>query len=224
MILASFKDRIVAHKRGLSNRIMRLPREMYHIRKSRMNKNNSPTIICNNCVGGVILHDLGLKFNTPTINTLFLSFDDFLYFVEHLKEFSELDVYELKQTEYPFPVGVQEYKGRKIRVGFVHYASFDEGKAAWIKRMKRINLDNTFVVYENRMISDEELSMFSSIKYPKLVLSLSDKSKEQKYAFYKGHQLYENWFPGKVLEYKNFLGVKRYLDDFDYIGFLNNGV
>lgn len=164
MILASFKERIVAHKRGLSNRIMRLPREMYHIRKSRMNKNNSPTIICNNCVGGVILHDLGLKFNTPTINTLFLSFDDFLYFVEHLKEFSELDVYELKQTEYPFPVGMQEYKGRKIRVGFVHYASFDEGKAAWIKRMKRINLDNTFVVYENRMISDEELSMFSCYK------------------------------------------------------------
>ena len=176
-------------------------------------------------LGGVILHDLGLKFNTPTINTLFLSFDDFLYFVEHLKEFSELDVYELKQTEYPFPVGMQEYKGRKIRVGFVvHYASFDEGQAAWIKRMKRINLDNTFVVYENRMISDEELSMFSSIKYPKLVLSLTDKSKEQKYTFYKGHQLYENWFPGKVLEYKNFLGVKRYLDDFDYIGFLNNGV
>lgn len=131
MILASFKERIVAHKRGLSNRIMRLPRKMYHIRKSRMNKNDSPTIICNNCVGGVILHDLGLKFNTPTINTLFFCFDDFLYFVEHLKEFSELDVYELKQTEHPFPVGVQEYKGRKIRVGFVHYASFDEGKAAW---------------------------------------------------------------------------------------------
>ncbi|WP_281641805.1 DUF1919 domain-containing protein [Hoylesella loescheii] len=189
-----------------------------------MNKNNSPTIICNNCVGGVILHDLGLKFNTPTINTLFLSFDDFLYFVEHLKEFTNLDVYELKQTEHPFPIGVQEYKGRKIRVGFVHYASFDEGKAAWIKRMKRVNLDNTFVIYESRTISDEELDAFSSIKYPKLILSLTDKSKEQKYAFYKGHQLYENWFPGKVLEYKNFLGVKRYLDDFDYIDFLNNGV
>lgn len=224
MSLASLKARIVAHKRGLSNRIMRLPREMYHIRKSRMNKNNSPTIICNNCVGGVILHDLGLKFNTPTINTLFLSFDDFLYFVEHLKEFSELDVYELKQTEYPFPVGIQEHEGRVVRVGFVHYASFDEGKAAWIKRMKRVNLDNTFVVYESQMISDEELDAFSSIKYPKMVLSLTDKSRERKYSYYKGHQLYKNWFPGKILVYKGFFRTKRYLDDFDYISFLNNGI
>ena len=224
MILASLKARIVAHKRGLSNRIMRLPREKYHIRKSRMNKNNSPTIICNNCVGGVILHDLGLKFNTPTINTLFLSFDDFLYFVEHLKEFSELDVYELKQTEYPFPVGIQEHEGRVVRVGFVHYASFDEGKAAWIKRMKRVNLDNTFVVYESQMISDEELDAFSSIKYPKMVLSLTDKSRERKYSYYKGHQLYKNWFPGKILVYKGFFRTKRYLDDFDYISFLNNGI
>ncbi|WP_256374685.1 DUF1919 domain-containing protein [Prevotella sp. HMSC073D09] len=203
---------------------MRLPREMYHIRKSRMNKNNSPTIICNNCVGGVILHDLGLRFNTPTINTLFLSFDDFLYFVEHLKEFSELDVYELKQTEYPFPVGIQEHEGRVVRVGFVHYASFDEGKAAWIKRMKRVNLDNTFVVYESQMISDEELDAFSSIKYPKMVLSLTDKSRERKYSYYKGHQLYKNWFPGKILVYKGFFRTKRYLDDFDYISFLNNGI
>ena len=90
--------------------------------------------------------------------------------------------------------------------------------------MKRVNLDNTFVIYESRTISDEELDAFSSIKYPKLILSLTDKSKERKSAFYKGHQLYENRFPGKVLEYKGFFSLKRYLDDFDYISFLNNGV
>lgn len=92
------------------------------------------------------------------------------------------------------------------------------------KRMKRVNLDNTFVVYESQKISNEELDAFSSIKYPKLILSLTNKSKEQKYAFYQGHQLYENWFPGKVLEYNGFFSLKRYLDDFDYISFLNNGV
>lgn len=218
------KGHLNGHKRGLSDRLMRFPRKMYHIRKSRINRNDNPTIICNNCVGGVILHDLGLRFNTPTINTLFLCFEDFLYFVEHLEEFSKLDVHELKQTENVFPVGIQEYNGRIIKIGFVHYASFDEGRAVWMKRMKRINLDNTFIIYENRTIKDKELRAFSSIRYPKLVFSLTDKSREQEYLFYKGHSLYRDWFPGKILEYKGFFSVKRYLDDFDYISFLNHEI
>lgn len=36
--------------------------------------------------------------------------------------------------------------------------------------------------------------------------------------------LYENWFPGKILEYKNIFGLKRFLDDFDYISLINDGV
>ena len=216
------RDHLVVRERGLLDRLMRPFRKIYHKCKSRRNKNLTPTIICNNCVAGVVLYDLGLKFNTPTINTLFFSFDDFLYFVNHLKAFSELDVFELKQTECSYPIGIQEYNGRTIKIGFVHYASFEEGRAAWMKRMVRINTANLFVIYENRIVSDKELEHFSNVKYPKLVISITDKSKEQEYPFYKGHQLYVNWFPGKILEYKRCFGVKRYLDDFDYISFLNN--
>ncbi|WP_249109981.1 DUF1919 domain-containing protein [Prevotella sp. oral taxon 475] len=201
------KGHLNGHKRGLSDRLMRFPRKMYHIRKSRINRNDNPTIICNNCVGGVILHDLGLRFNTPTINTLFLCFEDFLYFVEHLEEFSKLDVHELKQTENVFPVGIQEYNGRIIKIGFVHYASFDEGRAVWMKRMKRANLNNTFIVYESRTIKDKELKAFSSIKYPKLVFSLTDKSREQEYLFIKGIHYIEIGFQVKYLSIKDFLAL-----------------
>lgn len=34
-------------------------------------KNRDITIISANCVGGVIYHDLGLAFNSPTINLFF---------------------------------------------------------------------------------------------------------------------------------------------------------
>ncbi len=42
--------------------------------------------------------------------------------------------------------------------------------------------------------------------------------------FYRGSNLYENWFPGKILEYKSIVGLKRFLDDFDYISIINDGV
>ena len=40
-------------------------------------KNRDITIISANCVGGVIYHDLGLAFNSPTIN-LFFSASDYV--------------------------------------------------------------------------------------------------------------------------------------------------
>ena len=30
------------------------------------------SILCNNCTGGFILHDLGLRFDSPTINMFFM--------------------------------------------------------------------------------------------------------------------------------------------------------
>ena len=42
-------------------------------------KNKDFTIISHNCVGGVIYHDLGLKFNTPTINLFFMAKDFIKY-------------------------------------------------------------------------------------------------------------------------------------------------
>ena len=61
-------------------------RKFYHVLKRTRLKNSCPTIISRNCVGGIIYHDLGLKFNSPTIN-LSMSNDDYIKFVEHLDSF-----------------------------------------------------------------------------------------------------------------------------------------
>ena len=44
-------------------------------------KNKTPNIIANNCNGTFIYKDLGLKFNSTTIN-LFFSTKDYMEFVE----------------------------------------------------------------------------------------------------------------------------------------------
>ena len=45
--------------------------------RERYNSDNMPSIICSNCIGGEIYHDLGMKFYSPTIN-LWMSESDFL--------------------------------------------------------------------------------------------------------------------------------------------------
>lgn len=54
-------------------------------------ENKKPSIIASNCNGGVIYHDLGLKFYSPTIN-LFLYPKDYLKFISNLKYYLSLEL------------------------------------------------------------------------------------------------------------------------------------
>lgn len=53
----------------------------YHMRNALKNRDFS--IICSNCVGGVIYHELNLPFLSPTIN-LFIKPSDYIKFVSNL--------------------------------------------------------------------------------------------------------------------------------------------
>ena len=51
-------------------------------KKRKALTNKDFTIICNNCNGGTLTHDLGMRFNSPTVNLFFSSYD-FFDFVEN---------------------------------------------------------------------------------------------------------------------------------------------
>ena len=53
-----------------------LTKRRNRIRREKL-KNNDFTIISSECAGGVIYHDLGLRFDSPTINLWFKP-DDYL--------------------------------------------------------------------------------------------------------------------------------------------------
>lgn len=48
--------------------------------------NQTPCIIASNCNGGIIYHDLGLKFLSPTINLFFYP-QDYLKFIMNLDHY-----------------------------------------------------------------------------------------------------------------------------------------
>jgi hypothetical protein len=209
------------HLKGLTSRLMTHPRRWYHKKKAKNCKKEKCSIICNNCTGGVILHDLGLRFDTPTINTLFYNADDFLFFVSNIKAFSKSDMYQIPDTNYSYPIGAIKLRERIIKIGLVHYSTFDEGKRKWEERFKRIDYNNLFIIWEGKDITREQLESFKGIQYPKQVYSLDCEDFSKLYPFYVGHIMYRSWFPGKIIEYKHLLSLKRYLDDFNYIKFLN---
>lgn len=82
--------------------IIKNKNEERHIIKLRSRiKNTAPTIISNNCIAGIIYHNLGLKFFSPTIN-LYISGWDYILFVENLEDYLKCELIEKKIVEKIF--------------------------------------------------------------------------------------------------------------------------
>ena len=182
--------------------------------KRRRLKNLYPTIIASNCNGGIILHDLGLKFNTPTINLYFFP-GDFIRFV------SNLDLYltkELEETnsEFDYPVGMLG----DVKVFFMHYSSFKKAKQKWEERAKRINKDNLFIMMTDKNgCTLEQMKEFDKLPYRKVIFTHLPQKDIKSSVYIKGFEN-ENEV-GVLSDWKPGFWKRRWVDDFDYVSFLN---
>lgn len=201
-----------------------LRRELYcrNIRKIYLRKANScsvPTIITNNCVGGIIYHNLGMKFMSPTIN-LFIRKPEFIRYVTYLEAYSKTELTEISESGYNYPVGVLENVHGQVKIHFQHYDSFKEAKKKWIERTKRVDYQNLFVIMDaTANVTQSDIIGFDKIPYKKIML-VCDNVKLDKYTY--NIKIINNE-TGKILEYKSKYGIGRYLDQFDYASFLSNG-
>lgn len=107
--------------------------------------NHAPTIISSNCVGGIMYHWLGLKFNSPFIN-LYFSNDDFIKLLENWDDFMSTEIVEDKKSDKKYPVGVGY---SDIHIHFMHYKSFEEAIEKWNIRKERIDMDNAVIMLSN---------------------------------------------------------------------------
>lgn len=85
-------------KKGPIERFHLLLRRPINRRDQERLVNKTPSIIANNCTGGVISHDLGLRFYSSTINLYFM-FPDYLRFLERLPHYLALDPSSMRQIE-----------------------------------------------------------------------------------------------------------------------------
>lgn len=133
-----------------------------HKKYSAFSEKADCTIICNNCFGGMLYHDLGVKFFSPTIN-LFFEMDDYLEFVENLDYFLNCRLSDGGEYAGGGVIGILD---NKIKIIGIHYKSFDELQDKWTERCKRVNRDNLFLIGIYRDgCNDEHVKRFCRLPY-----------------------------------------------------------
>ena len=178
-------------------------------------KNKTPSILSSNCNAGVILHDLKLPFNTPTIN-MFFTAGDYLRFINDLDRYLNFEVVEM-HADRGYPVGRLD----DILLYFMHYESFQDAKKKWEERKKRINRDNLFFMMTDKDgCTYEDIASFDQLPYKNKVIFTHKPYKEFKSAYYI-HGFEDNNEVGILSDWKSGILKRRYLDDFDYVSFLN---
>lgn len=177
-------------------------------------QNKKVSVISQNCVGGVVCHDCGLRFNSPTIN-LWIPAEEFVEFVKDLKKYLESPLVDISMNSL-YPIGLL---GGKIHIHFLHYESFENAKKKWIERAQRVNFENLRIVMtENDGCSYSTLQRFDLLPYKKIVLTYKKyfdiRSSIYIPGFERDHRV------SCPLEWIGFFG-KKYIDFVDWTHFLN---
>lgn len=194
---------------------------MNRIRKN--NKNKNFTLITNNCIGGVIYHNLGMEFTSPTIN-LFIRTDEYVNFCRNLSVYTHCEMIEDTESDMAYPVGIlipENGEYPPVHVHFQHYPDFKTAKEKWITRCQRIHYENIYFLMEYYgSIYDSKYAVeFDNLPLKTMVL-LHNPMNQIKDAFVL--HCYKDDKPlARVIEKRGISG-KRYLDEFDYVKFLNS--
>ena len=183
--------------------------------KKRLSNRNF-TILCNNCVGGVILHELGERFNSPTVN-LFFSAEDYLKFLKKLDYYLEQPLVEI-ESDKDYPVA----KLDDITIYFMHYLSFDEAKTTWKKRVARINRNNLYVIFvQQNGCTEQILREFDDLPYKHKLALTAKPMPEIQCSYCISNTMQRNGDVIDLCKYEGKLTGKRWIDEYDYVGFLN---
>ena len=189
-------------------------------RENRKNlRSKEISLICSNCNGGILLHDLGLRFCSPTVN-LWIEPTDFLEFLRHLDSYLTAEVIfdSAAETQYGYPVGVLN---GKVKLYFQHYGSREEAKTKWQERAGRVNMDHLFILFTDRDgCTYREIQEFDRLPYEHKVIFTHVPYPEFPSAYYiKGFE--KDNSVGDCFAFKSAFSGERYYDDFPYVAWFN---
>ncbi|QCJ44758.1 DUF1919 domain-containing protein [Bacillus sp. S3] len=178
--------------------------------------NSDFSLLASNCIGAFILHDLNLRFNSPTVN-LFMYPSDFIKYVSNLKHYSNSKLIFKKGENTSYPIAWLD----DVEIHFMHYKNEVEAKQKWLERTKRINFDNIFIMMTDRDgCTIKDLINFDQLPYKNKVVFTHKPYPEIKSAYYiKGFE--SQGSVGELFLYKSKLSIKRFYDDFNYVNWFN---
>ncbi len=182
--------------------------------------NKTPTIIASDCFGGLVYHNLGLKFMSPTIN-LYIEKEEFIDFVNNLPQYLDAELVEIKDSEKSFPVGRLEYNNKSVTINFMHYKTFEEAKEKWNERKKRVDFSNIYIIQLVVDATKDDIESFDKLPYKNKMFITSKKLTNSKNVVTHKVFLKKNYKPGEILHYRTDYSIRRHMDKIDYVSFLN---
>lgn len=108
-------------------------------------RNTEASFLCPNCIGGILFHDLGMRFYSPTVN-LMMRQDHFIRFVLNREDYLREILQFYEDENYSCPCA---HLG-DIDIHFTHYKTREEARDKWIDRSRRIDDNNLFIFAEER--------------------------------------------------------------------------
>ena len=202
---------------GLLDKFRLLCRKPILAKQIKRLQNKDLTLISNNCNGCVLLHELGLRFNSQFVD-LSIDADDYIKYLKNFDLYNGIELSFLEDETVRYPVGMIG----DIRINFVHYKSFDHAKQKWDERKKRINKDNLFVIFtEQEDCMEACIKEFDKLEYEnKVVFTCHEYSDVKSSIFVKKY--FGN--PKGVymfLDFENKISPKRNYDVFDFVAWFN---
>ncbi len=192
-------------------------RKVYVRRWKRRLKNKDFTLVSNNCNGGVILKELGVKFNSQFIN-LNIEAKDYVEYLSHFDYYNSLDLKFEDNASAKFPIGKLE----DLTIEFVHYKSEEEARKKWDERKNRINKNNIFVIFtEQESCNKQILEKFDALSFENKIVFTHKEYSDIKSSIYL--EEYKNNPKGvhMFLAFKSLYSKKRFYDVFNWVGWFN---
>lgn len=180
-------------------------------------KNKSATFLCPNCIGGLLFHDLGLQFRSPTVNTMMLQ-TDFVKFVLDLEGYLKKKLEFFHHPELNCPCA----RLGDITIHFTHYHSQQEAEQKWKERCKRIDKDNLFIFLSERDgLSKEDFLRLRNVRARGLVIFTANHYADLPYTLYiKKYR--KDGVVGNILSMSYLNGQREYEKYFDFVKWFNN--
>lgn len=178
-------------------------------------QNHGFSLLASNCTGGIIYHELGLRFTSPFIN-MQMDSAEFIQLVLNLKYYMKKNLRFYTHSEFSCPVATLE----DLTLIFTHYHSEEEARQKWIERKERIDYGNLYVLTNDCGVTEDDIRAFEQIECKNKVLFTA---REREYP----HALYLKDYEGKEEVAWSFAkhpwtGSRYFERVFDYVGFLNS--
>lgn len=159
---------------------------------------------------------MGERFNSPTVN-LFFDAEDYVKFLKNLDYYLEQTLVEVESNQR-YPVA----KLKDIIIYFMHYLTFNEARAIWQKRTARINRDNIHVIMvQQNGCTEELLKRFDNLPYRHKLALTARPMPDIHCSYCISDSEQSNGDVIDLCQYKGKFTGRRWIDDFDYVGFLN---